>query len=455
MIQLNKKHVSNLAKAMVANGGMAHAKALEMIASSAGFRSYSAMLPTLKEDAAPVASYPDLEPLFEAVMDLWNSSSDEGCEGGLMVIDSAPLLALRSLVATMRKTAERDGSEAKPTPIVVWIADGKVSQVSSANPMEVLVIDLDYQEGGHMIEGQACTIGSAHNVWLGTDMQAFVDEVKQAFEDEEAAKVADANLRGYRVTLKEDAGDKFTIVFDCQAEDDDHAEEQAENAYPGCEIVLITPFEDLGEVANAYEGGVCPNCGTAIPLTAESGESCQNCGLVHYVSFQESVGEAEVAQVNNAEAYVIQAFSPAGNHENQYYWNQAEGWVPFDEATRFSRQERETMELPSSGVEQVYWVPFELALDEARALYLNDIRNDNRWIDGYSLTYLAAQAADLDERQLSIAAHNSWTTQDSSATSAFFVERTEHPNSPTILFELRVGFKRDSDKIEVYSVVRK
>jgi len=42
----------------------------------------------------------------------------------------------------------------------------------------------------------------------------------------------------YRVTLKESPGDKFTLVFDCSADDSDHAEEQALNAYPGCEILL-------------------------------------------------------------------------------------------------------------------------------------------------------------------------------------------------------------------------
>ena len=50
------------------------------------------------------------------------------------------------------------------------------------------------------------------------------------------------NLLTYRITLKEEQGDKFSIVFDCYAEDDNHAEEQAENAYPNCEILTITPF---------------------------------------------------------------------------------------------------------------------------------------------------------------------------------------------------------------------
>jgi hypothetical protein len=52
------------------------------------------------------------------------------------------------------------------------------------------------------------------------------------------------NLIPYRVTLAEERGDKFTIVFDCYAEDDDHATEQAESAYPACEIYNITFFPE-------------------------------------------------------------------------------------------------------------------------------------------------------------------------------------------------------------------
>ena len=52
------------------------------------------------------------------------------------------------------------------------------------------------------------------------------------------------NLIPYRVTLAEEKGDKFTMVFDCFAEDDDHAEEQAMNAYPSCEIHNIDFFSN-------------------------------------------------------------------------------------------------------------------------------------------------------------------------------------------------------------------
>lgn len=50
------------------------------------------------------------------------------------------------------------------------------------------------------------------------------------------------NLMTFRVMLKEEKGDKFSIAFDCYAEDDSHAEEQAQNAYPDSEILTITPF---------------------------------------------------------------------------------------------------------------------------------------------------------------------------------------------------------------------
>lgn len=51
-------------------------------------------------------------------------------------------------------------------------------------------------------------------------------------------------LTEYRVSLHEDRGDKFTIFFDCWANDEDHAEEQAMNAYPNGEIVNVTQIWD-------------------------------------------------------------------------------------------------------------------------------------------------------------------------------------------------------------------
>ena len=52
-------------------------------------------------------------------------------------------------------------------------------------------------------------------------------------------------LKPYRVTLKENEWDKFTLVFDCYAEDQDHAEEQALDANPDYIVYNITLFPDM------------------------------------------------------------------------------------------------------------------------------------------------------------------------------------------------------------------
>jgi len=51
--------------------------------------------------------------------------------------------------------------------------------------------------------------------------------------------IEDYGLEAYCVSLQEDAGDKFTIKFPCWADDPDHAEEQAKDAYPNCVILHI------------------------------------------------------------------------------------------------------------------------------------------------------------------------------------------------------------------------
>lgn len=48
-------------------------------------------------------------------------------------------------------------------------------------------------------------------------------------------------MEEYIVTLKEFPKDKFTIIFSCQAEDAEHAYEQAENAYPNYILLSATP----------------------------------------------------------------------------------------------------------------------------------------------------------------------------------------------------------------------
>jgi hypothetical protein len=58
-------------------------------------------------------------------------------------------------------------------------------------------------------------------------------------------------MEAYRVTLHEEPGDEFVMAFDCIADDADHAAEQAENAYPGCEVINATP--GVADVRNIAE----------------------------------------------------------------------------------------------------------------------------------------------------------------------------------------------------------
>lgn len=53
-----------------------------------------------------------------------------------------------------------------------------------------------------------------------------------------------SHLHGYIVSLKDDHEDKFTYAFNCMAEDFDHAEEQALNAYPNAIITNMTRLGD-------------------------------------------------------------------------------------------------------------------------------------------------------------------------------------------------------------------
>ena len=55
---------------------------------------------------------------------------------------------------------------------------------------------------------------------------------------------ANPTLQGYRVSLHEEPGDKLILHFDCDAEDPEHACDQAEDAYPGCEVRAATQMDD-------------------------------------------------------------------------------------------------------------------------------------------------------------------------------------------------------------------
>ncbi len=44
------------------------------------------------------------------------------------------------------------------------------------------------------------------------------------------------------------------LIFQCDADDGDHAEEQCDNAYPGCEAVWIVETADVDAAYDDYWG---------------------------------------------------------------------------------------------------------------------------------------------------------------------------------------------------------
>lgn len=104
----------------------------------------------------------------------------------------------------------------------------------------------------------------------------------------------------YKVMLEEDPGDKFKIVFECVAEDADHAAAQAEEAYPGCRVVSETQMSDIPAKHYAVIG--------RIPFEEES------CFLYQAVSVEDAVkmfardiykafGLTEKTRLENAEEH--------------------------------------------------------------------------------------------------------------------------------------------------------
>ena len=51
-------------------------------------------------------------------------------------------------------------------------------------------------------------------------------------------------MRTFRVRLHEHKDNKDCLLFDCWADDADHATEQTENAYPNCVVVHVIPIPE-------------------------------------------------------------------------------------------------------------------------------------------------------------------------------------------------------------------
>lgn len=190
------------------------------------------------------------------------------------------------------------------------------------------------------------------------------------------------NLIPYRVMLHEDPGDKFQIVFDCQAEDDDHAVEQAENAYPGCEIMTYLPFDRL-------------------PLD-----------------------------------FVV--YSPNESALGAGFWSNEDGWVDLPQATRFTKEETERLNLPMATGQDARLVLWE----EANEIYDAEIHRvmmeaDFARSEAIKAEYLASgcQASDVDEAVRKLMAECGELFADDHAAWGFLMEETHEERELTVYQE--------------------
>ena len=65
-------------------------------------------------------------------------------------------------------------------------------------------------------------------------------------------------LQDYTVLYRDDTLKPLDApyAFVCQAEDTDHAEEQCEDAYPGCEIMWVVDTDNVHAAYNDYWGNI-------------------------------------------------------------------------------------------------------------------------------------------------------------------------------------------------------
>ncbi|WP_265304482.1 hypothetical protein [Verminephrobacter eiseniae] len=114
-----------------------------------------------------------------------------------------------------------------------------------------------------------------------------------------------SKLTPYRVMVRGEESDELPWPFDCMAEDEDHAVEQAQDASPGCAIASVVPFDES-------------------PL-----------------------------------AYVIYSPNESAVMSGAGFWSHEFGWEIFDHVSRFSYQETQTFKLPLSIGHDTRWVLWE------------------------------------------------------------------------------------------------
>lgn len=144
-------------------------------------------------------------------------------------------------------------------------------------------------------------------------------------------------LAVYCVSLHEEPGDKFQLVFRCFAENPEHAFEQAEDAYPGCELLT----SDLDPDAHYV---LCAN-GADLYWNQEKGSFGDIAHATRYTLNEDLDPNAHYVLCTNSA---------------ELYWNQENGsFGDIAHATLYTFDEAAKFRLNSSVASR--WVPAELA----------------------------------------------------------------------------------------------
>lgn len=191
------------------------------------------------------------------------------------------------------------------------------------------------------------------------------------------------NLISYRVMLQLAPG-RFQFPFECYAEDDSHAAEQAKSAYPNGEVQTITPFsgnesKTAKELAARY-GHTNADSNTTLKTEVNSDASdghdemmdlnVYGVGDAAYferaTEYGDPIGERfyvvdiaddDLPNAKSGEMYVIYSPNESATSDGAGFWNNQNGWTTFSGATKFTSSEIGELKLPISTGQDAKWVP--------------------------------------------------------------------------------------------------
>lgn len=182
-------------------------------------------------------------------------------------------------------------------------------------------------------------------------------------------------LISYRVMLHEDKGEKFQIAFDCYAEDDDQATEQALSSYPNGEVTSTTPWTVAHYDACKSNS---PKLSTAasidwallrkqkfqlVSMADDDDRLMSEIEVLDGVlALLDHIQDDAVAQGRATELevfgpdWVIYSASESAISDGAGFWSNNSGWTPAIGAERFDDVQKENFGLPIARGNDAKWV---------------------------------------------------------------------------------------------------